>query len=125
MPPGRPPKNREDVLLKSAEVIGWALGGIEREIAQTRERLATLTSQAAALRSRVGGGTPKPAAPAAAPAPTQATRSEAAAGGDAAGERKRRRRKMSAEARRRISENLKKRWAETKKAGKTRLQAAR
>ena len=40
-------KKQSDVLLKSAELIGWAIGGIEREIAQTRERLAALTAQAA------------------------------------------------------------------------------
>ena len=34
MPRGRPRKNSTDVLIKSAELIGWALGGIEREIAR-------------------------------------------------------------------------------------------
>ena len=33
---GRPRKNPQDVLIKSAELIGWALGGIEREILETR-----------------------------------------------------------------------------------------
>jgi hypothetical protein len=32
----------------------WAIGGIEREIAQTRERLSALTAQAARLRQRAG-----------------------------------------------------------------------
>ena len=41
---GRPRRTSRDVLLKSAEFIGWALGGLEREIAQTRERLAALTA---------------------------------------------------------------------------------
>ena len=53
MPPGRPRKNK-DVLVKSAELIGWAIGGIEREISQTRERLAALTAQATKLRKRAG-----------------------------------------------------------------------
>ena len=114
MPPGRPRKNRDDVLIKSAEMIGWALGGIEREIGLTKDRLAALTAQAARLRSRLGGGRRG----AAAMAPD-------AAGEPAAGGRKRKRRKLSAEARKRISDNMRKRWAETKKAGKKRLQAAR
>jgi hypothetical protein len=101
MPRGRPRKNQRDVLMKSAELIGWAIGGIEREIAQTRERLSALTAQAARLRKRVGprGGGAGAAAPI-----------EAAPAG-----RKRRRRKMSAEARKKISEMMKKRWAERRK----------
>ncbi|HEU4939786.1 MAG TPA: hypothetical protein VFT39_25225 [Vicinamibacterales bacterium] len=89
--------------MKSAELIGWAIGGIEREIAQTRERLAALTAQAARLRKRAGirgmsGG------PSATPA----------AGGPIGGGT-RRRRKMSPEARKKISEMMKKRWAERRK----------
>jgi hypothetical protein len=95
MPPGRPRKNQQDVLIKSAELIGWAIGGIEREIMQTRERLTALTAQAARLRKKAG------------------IRGSAAAGSPAAtdgapeGGRKRRRRKMSPEARKRISEMMK------------------
>ena len=100
MPPGRPRKN-PDMLFKSAEMIGWAIGGLEREIVATRERLAGLTAQVAKLRARAGiRGT------AAAGASEQA--------GDAGG-RKRRRRRMSPEARKRISEMMKKRWAERRK----------
>jgi hypothetical protein len=104
MPRGRPRKKQRNVLVKSAELIGWAIGGIEREIAQTRERLAALTAQAANLRRRVG-----------------AARASAAAGADinsvepVATGRKRRRRKMSPEARKKISEMMKKRWAERRK----------
>jgi len=106
MPRGRPKKNNDDVLLKSAEVIGWALGGIEREISMTRERLASLTAQAGSLRSRLtGAGASSAAQPAAAGA--------AKAGEE--GNRKRRRKKMSPEARKRISEMMKKRWAERRK----------
>jgi hypothetical protein len=103
MPPGRPRKNQQDVLMKSAELIGWAIGGIEREIMQTRERLTALTAQAARLRKRAG------------------IRGSAAAGtgstaeGGPGGGRKRRRRTMSPEARKRISEMMKKRWAERRK----------
>ena len=53
MPRGRP---RKDALIKSAEMIGWALGGLEREIERTRERLSALNAEAAKLRAKVGGG---------------------------------------------------------------------
>lgn len=103
------------MLIKSAEMLGWALGGLEREIGQTKERLAALTAQATKLRARLGvgrgGGAGAPRATAVEPPATPG--------------RKRKRRKMSAEARKRISENMRKRWAEAKKAGKRRLQAAR
>ena len=56
MPRGRPRKKKDDVLVKSAEMIGWAIGGIEREIMSTRERLAALSAQAATLRARLPGG---------------------------------------------------------------------
>ena len=109
MPPGRPRKNKNDVLIKSAELIGWAIGGIEREISQTRERLAALTTQAAKLRKRAAvkgwsGG-------------FAAARADVSAGVGEPAEtvRKKRRRKMSPEARKRISEMMKKRWAERRK----------
>jgi hypothetical protein len=105
MPRGRPRKTPDDVLFKSAEMIGWAIGGLEREIMLTRERLAGLTAQVAKLRARTGvrgsgGG---------------AAASAATSAGEAGGGRKRRRRKMSPEARKRISEMMKKRWAERRK----------
>jgi hypothetical protein len=104
MPRGRPRKKR-DVLVKSAELIGWAIGGIEREISQTRERLSALTAQAAKLRARAGIRGSKAAAA-----------GGASAGSEASGNgRKRRRRKMSPEARKKISEMMKKRWAERRK----------
>lgn len=109
MPRGRPRKNQNEVLVKSAEMIGWAIGGIEREIMATRERLAALTAQANTLRSKLpGGGRNTAAAGAAAGAEVQ-TRGKA----------KRRRRKMSPEARKRISEMMTKRWAERRKAAKS------
>jgi len=108
---GRPRNNPQDVLIRSAELIGWALGGIEREIVETRNKLSALTAQAAQLRQRAGlRGTRGTAAPA----------GSATIDGDVtepAG-RKRRRRRMSPEARKRISEMMKKRWAERKKTGK-------
>jgi hypothetical protein len=107
MPRGRPRKNPEQVLIKGAEMIGWALGGLEREIMQTKQRLSALSAQAAQLRSRLpGGGQPARGPVAVAsfdePGVTQPGR-------------KRRRRRMSAEARKRISEMMKKRWAERRK----------
>ena len=105
MPRGRPKKTTDDVLMKSAELIGWALGGIEREISTTRDRLASLTAQANTLRARLPEGT------------SRGTASEDTAGSSAAAGtgRRRRRRKMSPEARKRISEMMKKRWAERRK----------
>jgi hypothetical protein len=94
------------VLVKSAEVIGWALGGLEREIAATRERLTALTAQASTLRARLGSRSAARGAAAAAGAP----------GPEPAPARKRRR--MSRAARKRISEMMKKRWAERKRAKK-------
>jgi hypothetical protein len=104
MPRGRPRKSGEDVLLKSAELLGWALGGLEREIVQTRERLASLTAQAARLRERLGKRAAKAVA---APSTDQGEPTAAAP--------ERARRTMSPEARRRISEMMKKRWAERRK----------
>ena len=107
MPRGRPRKNQDDVLLKSAELFGWALGGIEREILQTRERLASLTAQAAKLRSRLA----RPAQ-----SGTGSENASPVAEGEPAGRGgRRRRRRMSPEARKRISEQMKKRWAERRK----------
>ena len=107
MPRGRPRKNQDDVLLRSAEMVGWALGGIEREILQTRERLASLSAQAAKLRSRLG----RPAQAGGGAAGARATD-----GSEPTGRRaRRRRRRMSPEARKRISEMMKKRWAERRK----------
>jgi hypothetical protein len=109
MPRGRPRKNPTDVLIKSAELIGWALGGIEREIAETRNRLSALTAQANQIRARIGAKGVRAAlsaSPLAAAAP---------AGSAAPAGRKRRRRKMSLEARKRISERMKKTWAERRK----------
>ena len=115
MPPGRPRKNKDDVLMKSADLIGWAIGGLEREISQTRETLAKLMAQAAQLRARSGakagaGANTAAAAPAGRPAGGEAGASEPTPKG-----RKRRRRTMSPEARKRISEMMKKRWAERRK----------
>ena len=106
MPRGRPRKS-DEVLMKSAEFIGWALGGLEREIVQTRERLSALTAQAARLREKAGvrGRTAR-----AAGVEAQAAQPRK--------RRKRRRWKMSPEAKKRMSEMMKKRWAERRRAKK-------
>lgn len=96
-------KTGEDMLVRSAEFIGWALGGLEREIAQTRERLAALNAQAIKLRARIGGAAPK-----------RGRAAEALSDETSVGKRRGPRR-MSAEGRKRISEMMKKRWAERKK----------
>ena len=110
---GRPRKNPADVLIKSAELIGWALGGIEREIVETRQKLASLTAQANQLRTRVGKGATRAGQPGAAEVSQNATEQN----GEPRG-RKRRRSRMSPEGRKRISEMMKKRWADRRKANK-------
>jgi hypothetical protein len=84
----------------SAEVLSWALDGLQREIGQTKERLAELTARAREVRAALDRGgrpaaeTTPPAAPAAA-TPRQG---------------RRRKRRLSAEGRKRIREALKRRW---------------
>jgi hypothetical protein len=90
--------------MKSAEMIGWAIGGLEREIASTRERLASLTAQANALRAKLPGGARGISSTTADSQTGAATETDG-----------RTRRKMSADARRRISEMMTKRWAERRK----------
>jgi hypothetical protein len=104
MPKGQRRRKSSEVLLKSAELVGWALGGLEREITQTRERLAALTQQADRLRARAGGTLR-----------TIAATSRANDGGA------RRRGRMTAEGRKRISDMMKKRWAEAKKKNRNHL----
>lgn len=98
---GRPRKTSDNVLFKSAEWVGWALGGLEREIAETKERLVVLNEQAAKLRTRLGVAARRGVA--------------AAVAASSAEPRPRGRRRMSAEGRKRISEMMKKRWAERRK----------
>jgi hypothetical protein len=83
----------------SAEVLSWALDGLQREIGQTKERLAELTARAREVRAALDRGG-RPAAettPAAAPAATPR-------------QGRRRKRRLSAEGRKRIREALKRRW---------------
>ena len=87
----------------SRELLTWALQGLEQEIAATRQRLQDLESQARTLRASARGAVVAAAAssaPAAAAAP-----------------KVRKKRKLSADARRRIAEAQKRRWAKAR-AGK-------
>lgn len=97
MAQGRRRKSESEFL---AAAFTWALVALEREIAEGRERLATLTSQAEQLRARVGGARPAAAVAAAEPVRRR---------------RRRRRRTMSAEGRKRLSEMMTRRWAERRK----------
>lgn len=98
--PKRTRNSRGGGVLKSAELIGWAIGGLEREIAATKTRLAALTAEAVRLRRRIGARTATAGAAAPAGAP------------------KRRKRNLSAEARKAISDRMTKRWAEWRKKNK-------
>ncbi len=54
MPRGRAkPGKAEAFMVKSGKLLGWTLGRVEREIAETRSRLSTLMAQAAKLRTRL------------------------------------------------------------------------
>lgn len=102
MPPARRRRNSGSMLTKSAEFLGWALGGLEREIAQTRDRLAALNAEAARLRARLGRGR---AAASASASPSASEEAPAA----------RRKPRISAEGRRRIAEAQRRRWAKVRK----------
>lgn len=84
------------------ELLTWALHGLEQEIATIRQRLADLEAQARRLRASSRG--------AAAPAADAETASSAPA------RTPRKRRKLSADARRRIAEAQKRRWAKARAA---------
>ena len=84
------------------ELLTWALHGLEQEIATTRQRLADLEAQARRLRASSRGASADAAD--AAPAAAASTRTP------------RKRRKLSADARRRIAEAQKRRWAKAKAA---------
>jgi hypothetical protein len=90
-----------DALIRSAQFIGWALGGLEHEIAKTKARLTALNAQAETLRAqarRKGAVVARVAA---------AVLKDPAA--------KVKRSYISPEGRKRISEMMKKRWAERRK----------
>jgi hypothetical protein len=94
MPRGRRRRNNS-ALVRSAELIGWAIGGLEREIVETRSRLAALNAQAAKLRKRAGRQAGQALAEAGA-----AVKSGRASG-----------RKMSSAGRARIAAAARRRWA--------------
>jgi hypothetical protein len=86
------------------ELLTWALHGLEQEITTTRQRLQELESQARTLRASARGAVAAPAA-------------DGAAAAGAAAPQARKKRKLSADARRRIAEAQKRRWAKAR-AGK-------
>ena len=85
-------------------MLTWALHGLEQEIATTRQRLQELESQARKLRASTRGARRRCTADASARRPQAAPKV-------------RKKRKLSADARRRIAEAQKRRWAKAK-AGK-------
>lgn len=90
---------------RTPELVTWALQGIQQAIAETRARLAELEAQARKLRGTVRGAAAELFAgdeADAAPTARKATRA-------------RKKRTLSAEARRRIAEAQKRRWAKVKK----------
>jgi hypothetical protein len=84
------------------ELLTWALHGLEQEITTTRTRLQELESQARRLRASSRGG---------------ASAASTASAEEPAAPKVRKKRKLSADARRRIAEAQKRRWAKAR-AGK-------
>jgi hypothetical protein len=82
------------------QLLTWALHGLEQEIARTKQHLAELESQARGLRASARTAVPAPAEAAAAVAAPKA----------------RKKRKLSADARKRIADAQKRRWAKAKAA---------
>ena len=96
-------KSTKAGLDSSRELLTWALQGLEQELTATRQRLQELESQARKLRASARGG---------------AAASRAGDAPDApAATKVRKKRKLSADARRRIAEAQKRRWAKAR-AGK-------
>lgn len=91
------------------QFLSWALQGLELEIAATRQRLQDLEAQARQLRSsgRAVAASSAPAAPATEAAPARAAKRAPKASSS---------RKLSAEARKRIADAQKRRWAKYRAA---------
>lgn len=98
-------KSATDSLMQSEEFVEIALSSIEREIDATRDRLRRLTEVAAQLRQ---------GRPASSLSVAPAAAGHDADSGSAAGHR-RRRHNMSAEARKKLSERMRRRWDEYRK----------
>ena len=90
----------------SRELLTWALHGLEQEMATTRQRLQELESQARTLRASARGAIV-----------AAVTAVASAASAATAVPKVRKKRKLSADARRRIAEAQKRRWAKAR-AGK-------
>lgn len=87
-------------LLQSPEFVQLALAGVEREVKETRERLAKLEAYAEQLRR----GTKAPAAPVVAARPKKGAKGA---------------NRLSPEARKALSERMRRKWAEYRKAKET------
>ena len=102
-------KSAADSLMQSVEFVEIALSSIEREIEATRDRLRRLTDVADQLRRQGrSAASPAPAAPAASAAP-------AATEGGKGKARRRRKHNMSPDARKKLSERMRRRWDEYRK----------
>ena len=97
----RPAKQNATDMMRSPEFVRLALSGVEREIEAARERLSTLNAYADQLRGQLRGK----ASPAAAPGPVAAP----------AGAPAKRTHRLSADARKKLSERMRKKWAEYRK----------
>ena len=89
------------------ELVTWALQGIQQAIDETRARLADLEAQARKLRGASRGAAAEAQADGGASAPAAPATRKATRG--------RKKRTLSADARRRIAEAQKRRWAKVKK----------
>jgi hypothetical protein len=98
-------RSTKTVIGGSRELLTWALQGLEQEIGATRQRLQGLESQARTLRASARGVI---AAVVASAAPVAAA---------AVAPTVRKKRKLSADARKRIADAQKRRWAKVR-AGK-------
>jgi hypothetical protein len=98
--------------MQSEEFVEIALSSVEREIEATRDRLRRLTEVADQLRQRRSSAAP-------AVAPTSVTAAPATAPA-----RRRRKHNMSPEARKKLSERMRRRWDEYRK-GKTKTKGGK
>ena len=95
-------RSSADALMQSEEFVEIALSSIEREIEATRDRLRRLAEVADQLRQRRSTSAPTAVAPSIAEVVAGATR-------------RKRKHNMSAEARKKLSERMRRRWDDYRK----------
>lgn len=103
----QPAKRQARSTSRSPELVTWALHGIQQAIDATKARLADLEAQARKLRTATR-------AAATAAAESMASNTGETAPVPAKATRARKKRKLSADARRRIAEAQKRRWAKVR-----------